>query len=142
MTEFLDEANADPAYRAGRLLALLDTAAHAATGASLTERFYAQFSAHPGLVVGRLVELHQHHLAKLRRDRPGQAGRLQREIEATLEGVHDFPLHLDLQGRARFALGLYHQQVADRARRAAYAASHPEAPEPEHEDLEPEEEQQ
>jgi CRISPR-associated protein Csd1 len=120
MTEILDEDNADPAYRAGRLLALLDTAARAATGANLTERFYSQFSAHPGLVVGRLIEVHQHHLAKLRRDRPSQAGRLQREIEATLSGVQSFPAHLDLQGRARFALGLYHQQSADRARRAAY----------------------
>ena len=133
MSEALEPANADPAYRAGRLLALLDDGAHAATGTSLIERFYGQFSAHPGLVAGRLIDLHQHHLAKLRRDRPGQAGRLQREIEAVLDGVERFPAHLDLEGRARFALGLYHQQAADRARRAAYNESHPEAPAPEEE---------
>jgi CRISPR-associated protein Csd1 len=123
MTEALDVTNPDPAYRAGRLLALLDEAARAATNTSLIERFYAQVSAHPGLVVGRLVDLHQHHIAKLRRDRPGQAGRIQRDIEGVLVDVRDFPAHLDLEGRARFALGLYHEQAAQRARRAAWTSA-------------------
>lgn len=131
MTQSLDATNSDPAYSAGRLFALLDEAAHAATGTNLIDRFYAQLSAHPGLVVGRLVELHQHHLAKLRRDRPAQAGRIQREVEAALAGVDRFPAHLDLEGRSRFALGLYHQQAADRARRAAYSEPHTETPSPE-----------
>ena len=122
MSEALDPVNLDPAYRAGRLLALLDEASHAATGTNLIERYYAQLSAHPGLVVGRLVDLHQHHLAKLRRDRPGQAARIQRDVEGVLDGLDRFPVHLDLEGRARFALGLYHEQAAQRARRAARSA--------------------
>lgn len=120
MTEVLNEQAPDAAYRAGRLLALLDQAAYGATRTSLIDRFYSQLSSHPGLVVGRLIELHQHHMAKLKRDRPAQANRLQHEVEDVLAGVEAFPAHLDLAGRSRFALGLYHQQAADRARRAAY----------------------
>jgi CRISPR-associated protein Csd1 len=135
MPEALDPANPDPAYRAGRLLALLDEAAHAATTTNLIDRFYAQLSAHPGLVVGRLIDLHQHHIAKLRRDRPPQAKRLQRDIEEVLAPVEAFPAHLDLEGRARFALGLYHEQASQRARRAAQARSGSEATHTEEEAL-------
>ena len=118
----LDTASADVAYRCGRLLALLDGAARTATRSDLVDRSYAAASTMPASTFPRLLKLHRAHLDKLRRDRPGAAFRIQAEVEEVLSGVTDLPALFTPAEQARFALGLYHQQAADRARWATARA--------------------
>lgn len=120
----LDTAGKDVAYRCGRLLALLDAAARTATSArnDLVDRSYAAASTMPASTFPRLLKLHRAHINKLRRDRPGAAARIQAEVEEVLDGVSSLPALFRPSEQARFALGLYHQQAAGRARRMAAKA--------------------
>ena len=113
----LDEASTDDAYLCGRLLALLDNAARLATSAnnSLVDRSYSAASTMPLITLTRLLRLHRAHLEKLRRDRPGAASRINGAVTSVMERLQTFPKTLSVEGQARFALGLYHQQAADRA---------------------------
>lgn len=122
---FLDTESTDTAYRCGRLLAVLDSAARAATSAKndLVDRSYAAASTTPAATFPRLLKLHRAHVNKLRRDKPGMANRVQLDVEQVLEGLREVPAMFGPTEQARFALGLYHQQAADRARRSLALAS-------------------
>lgn len=113
----LDETSTDEAYLCGRLLALLDNAARLATSAnnSLVDRSYSATSTMPQMNLTRLLRLHRAHLEKLKRDKPGAAVRIDRSIISVMDGLTRLPKTLPVEGQARFALGLYHQQAADRA---------------------------
>ncbi|MGQ0680416.1 MAG: type I-C CRISPR-associated protein Cas8c/Csd1 [Actinomycetota bacterium] len=113
----LDEATTDEAYLCGRLLALLDNAARLATSAnnSLLDRSYAATSTMPRITLTRLLRLHRAHLEKLKRDKPGAASRIDRAVISIMAQLSNIPKTLPVDGQARFALGLYHQQAADRA---------------------------
>lgn len=113
----LDEASTDEAYLCGRLLALLDNAARLATSAnnSLVDRAYSATSTMPQISLTRLLRLHRAHLEKLKRDKPGAAVRIDQAVVAVMDGLQNFPRTLSVEGQARFALGLYHQQAADQA---------------------------
>ena len=140
----LDPSNDSPAYRCGRLLAVLEEVQyHAIPGAKATivDRFFGSASSAPASVFGRLLRGAQPHLAKLRRDRPGAYFALQVRLEEIQSGLSGFPRFLTLEGQGLFALGYYHQRAHDRAqaraakaRRAAGEVAPPEA------DLLPEEE--
>ena len=119
MTE-LDLKATDPPYLCGRLLALLDSASWFATSAnnSLVDRNYAAASTMPGLTFPRLLRLHRAHIDKLRRDRPKVAYRLQESVEDVMAPLDDFPRTFNPSEQGRFAIGLYHQQAADRAARS------------------------
>lgn len=112
----LDTDSTDPAYLCGRLLALLDDAARLATTArnSLVSRSYASASTMPGITLTRLLRLHQAHLEKLVRDKPGAAWRIQSAVTEILDHfpAADLPRTLSVTQQGRFALGLYHQQAA------------------------------
>lgn len=112
----LDADSTDPAYLCGRLLALLDDAARLATTArnSLVSRSYASASTMPGITLTRLLRLHQAHLDKLGRDKPGAAWRIQATVTEILDHfpAADLPRTLSVTEQGRFALGLYHQQAA------------------------------
>jgi len=114
----LDPASTDSAYRCGRLLALLDDAARLATSSnnSLVSRSYSAASTMPAITLTRLLRLHQAHLEKLRRDRPGAANRIHADVLDILGGVDTLPRTLSVTEQARFALGLYHQQADSRAK--------------------------
>jgi CRISPR-associated protein Csd1 len=119
MTE-LDLKATDPPYLCGRLLALLDDASRLATSAnnSLVDRSYAAASTMPGLTFPRLLRLHRAHIDKLQRDRPGAAYRLQESVERVMSPLNDFPRTFSPSEQGRFAIGLYHQQAADRGARS------------------------
>lgn len=113
----LDEASTDDAYLCGRLLALLDNAARLATSAnnSLVDRSYSAASTMPLMTLTRLLRLHRAHLEKLKRDKPGAASRINGAVISVMDQLSSIPKTLSVDGQARFALGLYHQQAADRA---------------------------
>jgi CRISPR-associated protein Csd1 len=122
MTE-LEPDNSDPAYRCGRLLAVLEALQRAAipgTKATITDRFFGTASSAPASVFGRLLRGAQPHLAKLRKDAGGAYAAYQEKLEEIQKGLRRFPPLLLLQDQGKFCLGYYHQRAADRA--AARAA--------------------
>ncbi|HLW00257.1 MAG TPA: type I-C CRISPR-associated protein Cas8c/Csd1 [Ktedonobacterales bacterium] len=129
----LDLSNRDPAYLCGRLLAELENIQEAALGnvnQSIVDRYYGTASSAPALVFGRLLEGAQKHLAKLHRDKPGAYFSLDerlREILSGIDGNTGFPKTLTLRNQGLFALGYYHERVANiraaQAKRAAKESS-------------------
>ena len=114
----LDRDNLDPAYRCGRLLALLERTQQAALGdvnASLVDRFYGTASSAPGSVFGLLVRGAQAHLGKLQNTQSSAYWAIQKELEEVLAGISAFPRTLDLVQQGLFALGYYHQRAYGRA---------------------------
>jgi CRISPR-associated protein Csd1 len=116
----LDESNDNPAYRCGRLFAVLEQAQRRAVpgiNATIADRFFGTASSAPASVFGRLLRGAQPHLAKLQRDRPGAAIALQSRLEEILGGIgaSGFPRTLALEDQGLFALGYYHQRAFDRA---------------------------
>jgi CRISPR-associated protein Csd1 len=124
MTEGVDTAQANPAYRCGRLLAVLARLQYLALGrtnATIVDRFYGAASTAPASVFGQLMHLHHAHLSKLAANRPGAATNIRKDIEEITtqpDLLTEFPLQLSLQDQGRFALGFYHQN-ADYRRRSA-----------------------
>ncbi len=114
----LDRNNPSPAYRCGRLLAVIEEAQKAAlptVKATVVDRFYGSASTAPASVFGRLLQGARPHLAKLRRDRPGAYHALQERLEEIQAGLDGFPRVLTLEEQGLFALGYYHQRAWDRA---------------------------
>lgn len=125
----LDLSSSDTAYLCGRLLAVLEAIQRAALGgdvnATIVDRYYSTASSAPASVFARLLRGTQSHLSILRRDerKKGAFIRLDERLQEILVGFEEkqFPATLDLMAQGRFALGYYHQKIADK--RAAYAAT-------------------
>ena len=120
----LDVTETNPAYRCGRLLAVIESIQRAAmpgVNATIVDRFYGTASSAPASVFGRLMRGVQPHLSKLERDRKGAWVSLQRQMEDVLSGLPLFPRTLTLEDQGMFALGYYHE----RARRWAGKRANP-----------------
>lgn len=116
MSTHLDERYPDPAYHCGRLMAVLSDIQRRGLGgvnAGVVERFYGAASATPALVLGRLVRMSQHHLAKI--DSEGLRRWNEGRIAGIMAAIDNIPRTLDLEQQSLFALGYYHQLAADRA---------------------------
>lgn len=115
----LDKQNDNIAYLAGRLFAVLEQIQQASLGkgvnATIRDRFYASASARPNMVMGRLIALSNHHLSKLRKEKPGLAVNLEKllgEIFALIPAeAPTFPATFSLDEQSLFAVGYYHQKV-------------------------------
>jgi CRISPR-associated protein Csd1 len=123
MPEALDPDLKHPAYLCGRLLAVYEALQYRAGEVKVTvaDRYYGMASTHPQAAFPKLEMLSHAHLRKLRRDNPGAAVNIEREISgivATVGGV--FPPFLSLEDQGRFVIGFHHQK-AENARRAAEA---------------------
>ncbi len=113
LTVSLDKENVNTGYRLGRLFAVLERmqeAANPGINATIKERFYASASSTPSSVFGNLMRLANHHLAKLRKERPGLAVNLERQMQEVIAGIDRFPAHLSLDDQGQFAIGYYHQR--------------------------------
>lgn len=113
ITVSLDHSNINPGYRLGRLFAVLEKIqeeANPGINATIRERFYGAASSTPVTVFSNLMKLKNHHLAKL--ENPGRKVNLERLISEIMDGVSDFPSHLNLADQGRFAIGYYHQRQA------------------------------
>lgn len=109
----LDTNNHEIGYLMGRLLALLDRLQQDALGsvnATLVDRYYGSASTTPGAVLPTLLRRSQHHMSKLRRERPGQAVNQDRLIQAICGAIDRFPKTLSLDQQGLFALGFHHQR--------------------------------
>jgi CRISPR-associated protein Csd1 len=112
ITMSLDPNKADPAYRLGRLFAVLEKTQEDAlegVNATVRDRFYSSASATPASVFPRLLRTYQHHLGKLEGGRKVNREKLVQEI---LDPLNGFPSHLGLTDQGLFAIGFYHQRQA------------------------------
>ena len=109
LSDMLDLENTNPAYRLGRLFAVLERIQEKAINPNTTirERYYGAASSSPVSVFTTLLRLKNHHLAKLNERENVYFERLLGEI---MGGLNDFPKHLSLPEQGRFALGYYHQR--------------------------------
>ncbi|MBJ7312345.1 type I-C CRISPR-associated protein Cas8c/Csd1 [Rugamonas sp. CCM 8940] len=110
----LDLENRNPGYRLGRLFAVLEDAQRNAIGAqvnaTIRDRYYGAASAAPATIFPMLVRNAQNHLSKLRKEKPGLAVVLEREIGDIIDGIgSQFPRSLRLEDQGRFAIGYYQQ---------------------------------
>jgi CRISPR-associated protein Csd1 len=119
----LNVNNQNPAYLCGRLMGVLEALQRAAlgdVGASVTSRYFGTASSAPASVFGNLLRGAQHHLDRLRKERPGTYQALQRRLEEVMAGLPAFPRVLTLEAQGLFSLGYFHQRAADRAAAIAH----------------------
>jgi len=112
LTVSLDTDRTTPGYRLGRLFAVLERAQEAANpglNATIRERYYSAASTTPGSVFATLLRLSNHHLAKLN---PGNQVFYEKLLGEVIDGIGQFPAHLDLNQQGEFAIGYYHQRQA------------------------------
>jgi CRISPR-associated protein Csd1 len=106
----LDEQNTNPAYRLGRLFAVLEKAqqdANPGLNSTIRDRYFGAASATPRAVFPQLLRLAQHHISK------AEYGDLSdKRIEVIMDGLKGFPSHLSLEEQGLFMLGYYHQRQA------------------------------
>ena len=109
----LDLTNTNPAYRLGRLFAVLERIQESAAGgpgklnSTIRDRYYGAASSTPVAVFTTLLRLKNAHLKKLS---VGQSAWFEKLLGEILNSVIDFPKHLPLPDQGRFALGYYHQR--------------------------------
>ncbi len=108
----LDIENANPAYRLGRLFAVLEKIQEEASpgiNATIRDRYYGAASSNPVSVFPTLLKLKNHHLSKL--ESVGRKINLEKLIgEIMCRILPDLPASLNLQDQGRFAVGYYHQR--------------------------------
>ena len=106
----LDLSNTNPAYRLGRLFAVLEKIQEEASpglNATIRDRYYGAASSTPVAVFTTLLRLKNAHLKKLS---PGRTATFEKLLGEVLGPVTEFPRHLPLPDQGRFALGYYHQR--------------------------------
>jgi CRISPR-associated protein Csd1 len=133
----LKKDHANPGYQLGRLFAVYELAQRAALGrvnATIRDRYFGAASATPASVFPLIVRGGQNHLAKVRKERPGWAALIERELEEingrfepTPAGI--WPRSLRLQDQGEFAIGYYHQRAAKLSNEKGEAIAADELPE-------------
>jgi CRISPR-associated protein Csd1 len=111
----LDLSSTHEAYRLGRLFAVIERIQEAALGRDLnstvTDKYYGTASTVPFSVFPRLLTGSQNHLTKLRKDKPGYAVNLKKDLAEIIAGIENsFKRHLSVEEQGRFAIGYYHQK--------------------------------
>lgn len=113
----LDFNNTHPAYVAGRAFALLERIQELAipgVNASITDRYYRMASSTPNMVFGRLLQLTNHHLTKVKRDKGGLGYYFERKLGEVLNllpgGANAIPSRFTPDEQSIFAVGYYHQK--------------------------------
>ncbi|WP_051318558.1 type I-C CRISPR-associated protein Cas8c/Csd1 [Cohnella thermotolerans] len=128
LTMSLNPDTKEPAYRLGRLFAVLERAQQEAAGgpgrlnATIKDRYFNAAASNPASVFPILIKLSQHHMTK------SNFGHFRdKEMQEIFDGVEGFPAHLDLQRQGLFILGYYHQKQYYSAQRQAAAEARNEA---------------
>jgi len=112
----LNQDYQSPAYQSGRMLAVLGSIQQSALGdvnAGLVQRYYTSASTTPKLVIGRLIQMSQHHLDKLGKDKKGLAIWYEQQLADIMAriNIEQIPTVLNLEGQTLFALGYYQQKA-------------------------------
>ena len=110
----LDPDEPDPAYRLGRLFAVLEWIQDRAIGpkTGIAERFWGAASTAPAFTFPELLKLAVFHLGKLDATEGGFATNRRKEIEAIVSGLPPhLPPRLELVDQGSFAIGYWHQSA-------------------------------
>lgn len=114
ITVSLDITNMNPAYRLGRLFAVLELIQEKASpgiNTTIRDRFYGAAASSPVTVFPQLLKLKNHHVAKLPTGSKVYFESLIGEIIDGIDGSKaEMPAHLALEDQGRFAVGYYHQR--------------------------------
>lgn len=112
-----DPDNRNRGYLLGRLFATYEHVQSAALGgvnATIRDKYYGSASATPRKVFPVLDRGSANHLGKLRRDKPGYAVVLEKQISAIMAAFDPagdpFPNALNADEQSLFAVGYYHQK--------------------------------
>lgn len=115
----LDESCTNLGYRLGRLFAVLEHIqqdANPGINTTIRDSYFGSAMSTPGAVLPTIMHRNQHHMAKLRKDKPGLFVIRDKQMQAILnEGVDctiGFPSTLLLPDQGRFVLGYYQQRQA------------------------------
>ena len=111
----LDECNINIGYRLGRLFAVLERVqirkftqgGGYEPNSTIRDKYYGSASGTPATAFGTLFRLSKHHLSAL--ENVGERKNFERLISEIVDGINDFPTHLNLEDQGRFAIGYYHQ---------------------------------
>lgn len=110
----LELENAPLAYHLGCLFAVLEQAQRGALGdvnSSIVDRYYGTASSVPYSVFPRLIAGCQNHLSKIRKDKPGFAVNLDKQLGGVIASLpHSFPKQLTIEQQGQFAVGYYQQK--------------------------------
>ena len=113
----LDPASLDPAYRYGRLLAVLEGLQYSARRrkptSTIVDHFYRAASTRPAVAFPQLLGQAQDHLHRLKA--PHLVSGFKRQIEeimSGLDGAAGFRPTLNIEEQGRFALGYFHERSA------------------------------
>jgi len=110
------DSSTNIADRLGRLFAVIERIQEAALGRDLnstvTDKYYGTASTVPFSVFPRLLAGSQNHLTRLRKDKPGYAVNLKKDLAEIIAGIKEnsFPRHLSVEEQGRFVIGYYRQK--------------------------------
>lgn len=109
----LDTENKNSAYLLGRLFAVLEKAQQEASpgiNATIKDKFWGSASATPKIVFPQMLNLANHHLAKI--DNPKRAKFFEILIGSIVDDISGsgFQSHLTLDEQGLFTIGYYHQR--------------------------------
>lgn len=118
-----NETARDVSYYCGQLMAVyaaIQREAMPDVGTSIAERYYAAASTSPAFVIGKLSQLAQHHLDKLK---PKAVRFYENKLSEIFSRIGDktIPAMMTVEQQTEFALGYYQQRAA------MYPASSPES---------------
>ena len=114
----LDEKNTNKGYILGRFFAVYEEVQRSALGGNVNttirHKYYGAASATPRKIFRTLDAGAQHHLSKLRQNRPGRAVNLEGLLDSIAEMMDPsgdpIPAALNAAEQALFSIGYYHQR--------------------------------
>jgi CRISPR-associated protein Csd1 len=119
----LDIENTNEAYLLGRLFAVLERIQSSAikeANATITDRYFASASTVPFSVFPRLLAGSKNHLAKIRKDKPGYAVNLDKDMTHIIAKLpSNFCKHLSIEDQGKFTIGYYQQREHDFTKKAS-----------------------
>ena len=110
----LAKESTNRAYLLGRMFAVLERIQYQALGdvnASIADRYYGSASAVPFSVFPRLLVGARHHLSRLRKNKPGMAVNLDKDLGEIIAALpENYPRHFSIDEQGRFSIGYYQQK--------------------------------
>jgi CRISPR-associated protein Csd1 len=117
----LDREHPNIGYQLGRLFAVYELAQQSALGrgvkSTIRDKYFGAASATPASIFPVIIANGQNHLSKVRKEKPGLADVLERELEEVVGRItparpFSLPRSMPLEDQGEFAIGYYHQRSA------------------------------